>query len=92
MNCPYPAPDAKKFGDTKSREFRKPESAATAVVRPRARASNTRTYTPTPTLTSAVVVVVSAAADAVCHARTRRPGEEDGREGSGRTEQVLEGT
>ena len=65
-------PDAKKFGDTQSREFRKPEPAAAAVVRLRARASNTRTYTPTPTLTSAVVVVVvAAAAEAVRHARTR---------------------
>ena len=36
-------PDAKKFGDTKSREFRKPEPAAAAVVRARAPATPVHT-------------------------------------------------
>ena len=60
--------------------------------RPHARASNTRTHTPTPTLTSAVVVVVATADPPMPGAAlVLVPGEEDGRKGSGRSQQVLEG-
>ena len=79
--------DAKRFADTKSREFRKPEPAAAAAVhthtrphphRPQPSSSSSSSSSPPPPMPCATLVLV--------------PGEEDGREGSGRTQQVLEGT